>query len=131
VSTKLNIRSGAGTNYGIVGSLGANATVNIIGKEGNWYKISHNGIVGYVSADYIRVNSGENNNNAGSSEKYGKVVNISTKLNIRRSPSTSSSIVGTLSNNTKVIILEKTNGWYKISYNGTVGYVSGSYLMEL
>ncbi len=132
VSTKLNIRSGAGTNFGIVGSLGANATVNIIGKEGNWYKISHNGTVGYVSADYIRVNNdGGNNNNTGSTEKYGKVVNISTKLNIRRSPSTSSSIVGTLSNNTKVVILEKTNGWYKISYNGTVGYVSASYLAEM
>ena len=132
VSTKLNIRSGAGTNFGIVGSLGANATVNIIGKEGNWYKISHNGTVGYVSANYIRVNNnGGNNNNTGSTEKYGKVVNISTKLNIRRSPSTSSSIVGTLSNNTKVVILEKTNGWYKISYNGTVGYVSASYLAEM
>lgn len=58
-------------------------------------------------------------------------MNISTRLNIRKSASTSSSIVGTLSNNTKVTILEKTNGWYKISYNGTVGYVSASYIAEI
>ncbi len=130
VTTKLNIRSGAGTNFGIVGSVGGNATVNILGQEGSWYKISYNGVTGYVSGSYIKVNS-NGSNNTDSTVKYGKVVNISTRLNIRKSASTSSSIVGTLSNNTKVTILEKTNGWYKISYNGTVGYVSASYIAEI
>lgn len=131
VTTTLNIRSGAGTNYGIVGRVGANATVNILGQEGGWYKISYNGLTGYVSSDYIRVNNTAGDNNTNSTVKYGKVVNISTKLNVRKSASTSSSIIGTLNNNTKVTILEKTNGWYKISYNGIVGYVSASYISEL
>lgn len=131
VTTTLNIRSGAGTNYGIVGRVGANATVNILGQEGGWYKISYNGLTGYVSSDYIRVNNTAGDNNTNSTVKYGKVVNISTKLNVRKSASTSSSIIGTLNNNTKVTILEKTNGWYKISYNGIVGYVSVSYISEL
>ena len=131
VSTKLNVRSGAGTNYGIVGTLAANATVNILGQEGSWYKVSCNGVTGYVSSSYIRVNDNNGNNNSGSSEKYGKVVDVSTKLNVRRSASTSSSIVGTLSNDTKVTILEKTNGWYKISYYGIEGYVSASYIAEI
>lgn len=131
VTTKLNIRSGAGTNYGIVGTVGGNATVNILEQQGSWYKISYNGTVGYVSGSYIKVNSSNNNSNTDSTVKYGKVVNISTKLNIRKSASTSSSIVGTLGNNTQVTILEKLNGWYKISYNGTVGYVSASYIAEI
>lgn len=131
VSTRLNIRSGAGTNYKIVGSVAKNATVNILGQEGNWYKISYNGVTGYVSSSYIRVNDNNNNNSNNNATKYGKVVGISTKLNVRKSPSTSASIVGTLSNNTKVTILEKTNGWYKISYNGIVGYVSASYIAEI
>ena len=131
VTTTLNIRSGAGTNYGIVGRVGANATVSILGQEGGWYKISYNGLTGYVSSDYIRVNNTAGDNNTNSTVKYGKVVNISTKLNVRKSASTSSSIIGTLNNNTKVTILEKTNGWYKISYNGIVGYVSASYISEL
>lgn len=131
VTSKLNIRSGAGTNYGIIGTLGPNATVNILGQEGSWYKISYNGVTGYVSSSYIKVNSSDNNTNTDSTVKYGKVVNISTKLNIRKSASTSSSIIGTLNNNTKVIILEKLSGWYKISYNGIEGYVSASYLTEI
>lgn len=130
VTTKLNIRSGAGTNYRIVGTVGGNATVTILGQEGSWYKISYNGVTGYVSGSYIKVNS-SNNNNTDSTVKYGKVVDVSTKLNIRKSASTSSSIIGTLSNNTTVTILEKLNGWYKISYNGTVGYVSSSYIAEI
>ena len=131
VTTKLNIRGGAGTNYGIVGTVGGNATVNILGQEGSWYKISYNGVTGYVSGSYIKVNSSNSNNNTDSTVKYGKVVDISTKLNIRKSASTSSSIVGTLSNNTQVTILEKLNGWYKISYNGVTGYVSASYIAEI
>lgn len=111
--------------------MGANATVSILGQEGGWYKISYNGLTGYVSFDYIRVNNTAGDNNTNSTVKYGKVVNISTKLNVRKSASTSSSIIGTLNNNTKVTILEKTNGWYKISYNGIVGYVSASYISEL
>lgn len=131
VTSKLNIRGGAGTNYGIVGTLGANATVNILGQEGSWYKISYNGVTGYVSSSYIKINSSSNNTNTDSTVKYGKVVNISTKLNVRKSASTSSSIIGTLANSTKVTILEKLNGWYKISYNGIVGYVSSSYITEV
>lgn len=131
VTSKLNIRSGAGTNYGIVGTLGANTTVNILGQDGSWYKVSYNGVTGYVSSSYIKVNSSNNNTNTDSTVKYGKVVNISTKLNVRKSASTSSSIVGTLANNTQVTILEKLSGWYKISCNGIIGYVSSGYLTEI
>lgn len=49
-------------------------------------------------------------------------------LNVRSGPSTSYQSVGTLSYNQKVEILEKSNDWYKINFNGTQGYVNSSYL---
>lgn len=51
-----------------------------------------------------------------------------TSLNVRSTPSTSSQSVGTLRYNQKVEILEKSNGWYKISFDGKQGYVNSSYL---
>lgn len=55
-------------------------------------------------------------------------VKVNTYLNIRSSASTGSAIVGKLYNGTNVTIIDSSSGWYKVSYNGTTGWVSGSYL---
>lgn len=54
-STYLNVRSGAGTSYGLVGQINNGATVTILGKSNGWYKIEYSCTAGYgyVSADYI------------------------------------------------------------------------------
>ena len=57
----------------------------------------------------------------------GKVVNADI-LNVRKGPSISFDIIGTLSGGDKVKIIGESNGWYKIEYNGTYGYVSESYI---
>ena len=49
----LNVRSGPGTSYGKVTSLNNGAVVNIVGIDNGWYKISTNGVTGYVSSQYI------------------------------------------------------------------------------
>ena len=49
-------------------------------------------------------------------------------LNVRKGPSISFDIIGTLSGGDKVKIIGESNGWYKIEYNGTYGYVSESYI---
>ena len=57
----------------------------------------------------------------------GKVVNADI-LNVRKGPSISFDIIGTLSGGDQVKIIGESNGWYKIEYNGTYGYVSESYI---
>lgn len=57
----------------------------------------------------------------------GKVVNADI-LNVRKGPSISFDIIGKLSGGDKVKVIGESNGWYKIEYNGTYGYVSGSYI---
>ena len=57
----------------------------------------------------------------------GKVVNADS-LNVRKGPSISFDIIGKLSGGDKVKVIGESNGWYKIEYNGTYGYVSESYI---
>lgn len=57
----------------------------------------------------------------------GKVVNADS-LNVRKGPSISFDIIGKLSGGDKVKVIGESNGWYKIEYNGTYGYVSASYI---
>ena len=53
-----------------------------------------------------------------------------SSLRLREEPTTSSSIVTTLNKGIAVAILDNsTNGWYKISYNGSTGYVSSDFLI--
>ena len=49
----LNVRSGPGTSYGKVTSLNNGAVFNIVCIDNGWYKISTNGVTGYVSSDYM------------------------------------------------------------------------------
>lgn len=57
----------------------------------------------------------------------GKVIS-SSSLNIRKAPTTSSSILGSLKPGTMVNISEFSGYWAKINYNGIIGYVHKSYL---
>lgn len=53
----LNVRSGPGTQYGIVGKLKNGDTVTILETSGSWYKISAGSLTGYVSAAYIHIHA--------------------------------------------------------------------------
>ena len=55
-------------------------------------------------------------------------VTTRTAVNIRTGAGTSNSIIATVPAGTTLICGGSTNGWYKVVYNGTVGYVSGAYV---
>ena len=50
----VNIRSGPGTQYTIVGTLNYGTKVYVYSISNGWAKISLGGIYRYVSADYLR-----------------------------------------------------------------------------
>ncbi|MGL4774115.1 MAG: SH3 domain-containing protein [Clostridium sp.] len=126
VSTSLNVRSGAGTNYSIVASLSKGKKVEIVGESGDWYKIKFDGKEGYVSKKYISVD-GQGNTGGSTSTKEG-IVQVSNTLNVRSGAGTNYSKVGSLSKGEKVTILGESGDWYKISFSGKEGYVAKQYI---
>lgn len=59
----------------------------------------------------------------------GAGCTTSSSLRLRAEPSTSASVVTTLDKSVAVAILDDSvDGWYKIAYNGSTGYVSADYL---
>lgn len=60
---------------------------------------------------------------------YG-IVTAST-LNLREGASITSKIIGTIPAGKVVKWLEEVNGWYKVDYNGKVGYVSTKYVSSV
>lgn len=55
---------------------------------------------------------------------------VGTKVNVRTAPDTTSSVITKLSNS-RVSIVDKSNGWYKISFSGKTGWVSSDYIKVL
>jgi len=54
-ASSLNVRSGAGTGYSVLTQAPYGAELTVLEQAGaSWYKISYNGVTGFVSADYIR-----------------------------------------------------------------------------
>ena len=54
-SDGLNIRSGPGTSYSKIGAIPCGERIEILSETNGWYKIKYNGNVGYVCADYVRI----------------------------------------------------------------------------
>ncbi len=60
----VNIRSGAGTQFGRIAQLRVNESAIVVGRNANntWYQINYNGIVGWVTAQYVQLSAGANVN---------------------------------------------------------------------
>ncbi|PEY42274.1 mannosyl-glycoprotein endo-beta-N-acetylglucosamidase [Bacillus cereus] len=125
-ATSLRVRSAANTNSAILGNLKNGEKVTILGKANGWAKISYKGNEGYISLEFVKVESGKQE------EKPGNITNgaqengtiTATSLRVRSAANTNSAILGNLKNGEKVTILGKANGWAKISYKGNEGYIS-------
>lgn len=129
--SNLNVRSGPGMNYSILGTLDGGVKVTIIAKNGDWYKIKYSNGSAYVSNQYITVNK-VNSTTAkpAVAKKTGTVANISKngKLTVRSGPGSSYKSIGSLKKAAKVTITGTKGAWYKITYKKKVGYVSRKYI---
>jgi uncharacterized protein YraI len=53
VTNDLNLRSGPGTGYRVIGTMPAGAYVDVVGCGGSWCRVNWQGAIGYASASYL------------------------------------------------------------------------------
>ncbi|CEO26518.1 C40 family peptidase [Paraclostridium sordellii] len=129
---RVNFRKGPGTNYSVITSLNKGTKVGYISESNGWAKISYNGNIGYMSTNYLATidsNSGGNNSesNEDGTVKSEKQV-TGNRVNFRKGPGTNYSVITSLNKGTKVGYISESNGWAKVNYNGTIGYMSVNYI---
>jgi len=127
IVASVNLRKKASTSSDVIRTVKKGETVTILDQtNSSWYKVKdQNGNTGYISSNskYVKVNSGTTSSE--SSSQTGKIV---SSVNLRKSATTSSSIIRKLSKGETVTILDKANSnWYKVEDSkGNVGYISSS-----
>ena len=67
----------------------------------------------------------DSNDDTDSEEKI--YVKTTTQVKLRKEPNTECATLDRIDGDTKLEVLETLEGWYKVSYNGQVGYVSATY----
>lgn len=140
-SSALNIRSGAGTNYGVVGSYPRGSQVTILEQKNVGSMVWGRTNKGWISLNYVRLdtsnsgstggNSGNNNNNGGSNDTTTSMIGTvvcSGYLNVRQTPGMNGKLVGSLAKGTVIKIHETkvvgTTTWGRIDE----GWISLSYV---
>ncbi|MCB2353793.1 SH3 domain-containing protein [Clostridium estertheticum] len=124
-ASALSVRSGAGTNYAVLGIMKSGTKVIITGKTNNFYKVTYNSKTAYISAQYVKITAKPLVLPA----VYGG--RTYSTLNVRSGAGTNYSIIGSVKSSTIVMISGKTNNFYKIAYNGKIGYVSADYVLPV
>ena len=136
-ATSLNLRSAPSTSAASLGLVKDGTQVEVLEDAVNgWYKVVHNGMTGYMSADYLVVvaSEGESISQADDSGLTdlgnGKVTLESGSLNIRAKASTLGAKLGTIPNGTVVALDDHIDGWYLVTYDEITGYVSEEYIVS-
>lgn len=129
----LNMRSQASTKGKVLKTIPKGTKVSTDTKIGSWYKVSYKGKTGYVSGSYLKtVATPKKTTTAVKEQKVStKKYKTSASLNIRTLPSTKGKVLKTIPKGKQVSSNTRSNGWYKVSYSGKTGWVSGSYLKEV
>lgn len=143
VKESLNVRKGPGVTNDIIGLLQPGTKIKTVGKFTNgWYKIQYNNGFGYVSGDYVKIDSVDGTTTTTGSTTTTTKPNVDTgltdftakgkttdNLNVRTGPTTSYTKIGVIAKGTAVNIVGKfSSNWYKIKYNSGYAYVCGTYV---
>jgi uncharacterized protein YgiM (DUF1202 family) len=122
----LNLRSGAGTTFSVLLVIPSGATVTITGGLTNgFYPVTYNGTSGYASATYLQTGSGP----TPTPTPVTRTGYTTANLNLRSGPATSNGVILVIPNGSTITVTgNATNGFYPVTYSGSSGYASATYI---
>ena len=127
VTENVNFRTGPSTSYSSITVISKGSSIEVLSTSGNWVNAKYNGKTGYIYKDYVSYSTSTSNSETTQTTKY---VNTTSGLNMRTGPATSYAKITTIAYGQSVNVLSTSNGWSKINYSGSTGYVSSQYLQS-
>lgn len=122
----VRVRENASTSSEIITNVYKNDEVEIIEKEGDWYKVKVEGKTGYVKSDFLDITNSSSGGSStsskeGSQESSGFTTNKQTKVRVL--PSVISLSVGSIEAGKEVTKLDEINNWYKVTDGKITGWI--------
>jgi cell wall-associated NlpC family hydrolase len=121
-ASSLNVRSEPDTSAAVTATVKNGEIIVVLEKTSSeWFRINYQGAEGYVASMYL-----ENVLTAENFDAAGKVVGDDVLY--RSTPATSGSQLGSCDSGTIVKIIGINNGWYKVRFGGTTGYIRSNFI---
>lgn len=122
---RINIRKAPSSEAGIISRAVVGEALELLGIEGDWSRVKNSyGVEGYVSSRLLAPKPKQSDG-----EPY---VVLPTALNVRLKADSESAIIGRLSHNMRIGVIETHGGWGKVQLpNKQYGYVSLEHLKKL
>ena len=114
-ASALRLRKAPNTSSTTITTAPRGDAVLVIGAEGDWYKVIYNLKTGYMHKDYLELDEVKN-------IKIG-YARFESRTNVRQGPGTNYRIAACAPAGDTCFIVGFNKGWFKVSYNGTPGYV--------
>ena len=143
--SSVRIRSGAGTNYSALYTVGTGTPISVVDKtlysgdgcSAKWYKVTYKSKTGYVCSTYVKF---VDNSYSGMNTSDWEARVNANNINVRKGAGTKYASLGQLSLGVNVQILSTTSvndsncssgKWYKIKYYvNKTGYICSKYVTK-
>jgi uncharacterized protein YgiM (DUF1202 family) len=127
-TTNTKVRTGPGTQFRVISDIGADAKVNVVGRDGEWVLIvsKKGNAPGYIEMASVTPWTGEVAESASAEGKPARVesekkaVDVAgryealTDTQVRSGPGLHYPVVADISKGTKLNVVEESKGWYKV-----------------
>ena len=100
--------------------------VNVEGQEGDWSKVSSDGIEGYIRTDLLVFGEEARVHYKNVCGFTGTVT--ASSLRVRTQPSLEAETIGSLGNSSQIRIEGTEGEWYQVEYKGTDAFVHSDYV---
>jgi uncharacterized protein YraI len=139
VNASLNLRSGPGLGYPVVVVMPSASSVELRGAAQNgYYPLSFDGALGWASGDFLNLGGADPDPTPDPGADDGTVdvgdtatgaARTTASLNLRGGPGLGFPVVALMPSGTFVELRgDAQNGFYPLSFNGTLGWASADYL---
>ncbi len=122
---KLRLRERADRESAVLGAYVTGTVVTVRGRLGDWSLVLlPDGQTGYMMSSYLEP--------AGdlTVTGYGKVTNHGRFVNVRSAPSLKSAVIAKAQDGETIALIAERDGWYRVRYQGVVGYMESDLLTE-
>jgi uncharacterized protein YgiM (DUF1202 family) len=128
-TTSVNVRTGPGTTYQIIGSVAWGNELETRGPSADgWTPVYYNGQAAYVCSEYFETGSGTTTASAQTTGSAGTAT-TTADLNVRSGPGTNYTRLDTLAYGTTVTLTgTQSDGFAEITFRGATAWVSLSWL---
>ena len=119
----VNVRQTPSKEAKIVMYISVNDKVEILEKDGDWYKVKYKNKEGYAFSDFIKVDEEVKTKNEEIANTTEPQIYVEAGTSVKITPNVASINIYTASEDTNVSILEQINEWSYVDINNLKGWV--------